>query len=68
MDTETAIELWHERAAIREFDGGFEREQAEYLAVKDVERMAGKELPAVRYKARKSKMEMRSTQQMLSGI
>jgi hypothetical protein len=29
-------QLWDERAAIREFDGGFSREVAEFYALKDV--------------------------------
>jgi hypothetical protein len=32
-------ELWEERAAIREFDGGLDREQAEALALADVWRL-----------------------------
>ena len=46
-----AIESWGERAAIREICGGLPVNQAEYLAVKDVEKWAGKMLPAVRAEA-----------------
>jgi hypothetical protein len=31
-----AAELWHERAAIREYDGGLPRDEAEALALGDV--------------------------------
>jgi hypothetical protein len=30
------IEAWHERASIREFDGGFSRDEAERLASQDI--------------------------------
>lgn len=36
MTNEELIEIFHERAAIREFDGGYDRARAEYLAAKDV--------------------------------
>lgn len=35
-DDEDTIEAWNERAAIREFDGNYERADAEYLASKDL--------------------------------
>jgi hypothetical protein len=33
----TLLEAFLERAAIREFDGGFKREEAERLAMRDIE-------------------------------
>lgn len=33
---EDVTELWHERAAIREFEGGKRRKEAEQLALDDV--------------------------------
>jgi hypothetical protein len=33
---EDVTELWHERAAIREYDGGKRRKEAEQLALDDV--------------------------------
>lgn len=33
------VELWHERSAIREFDGGLPRDLAEALALIDVIRL-----------------------------
>ena len=43
--TETEIlALWHERAAIREYDGGMTRDRAEYQALRDVRKIIG-ELP-----------------------
>jgi hypothetical protein len=40
------IELWEERAAIMEFDGGLERRQANYLACKELMReIAVKRIP-----------------------
>lgn len=33
------VELWHERSAIREFDGGLPRDLAEALALIDVFRL-----------------------------
>lgn len=39
MSDDELIELWHERAAIRQYDGETPRERAEFLAVKDVERI-----------------------------
>jgi hypothetical protein len=38
------IELWEERAAIREFDGGMTREAAEKAAYWDVKNMLGREV------------------------
>jgi hypothetical protein len=35
------IELWHERAAIREYDGGLDRERAEQAAYYDLRRIVG---------------------------
>lgn len=35
------VEEWQERAAIREFDGGMERQIAEKYAAKDIEKMYG---------------------------
>jgi hypothetical protein len=35
------IELWHERAAIREYDGGLDRERAEEAAYYDLRRIVG---------------------------
>ena len=35
-------ERWEERAAVREFDGGVSKAQAEFLAVRDVRRMFGR--------------------------
>lgn len=48
MDTRSAVELWEERAAIREYCGGLSRERAEYLAGKDVKRILG-QLPVEVY-------------------
>jgi hypothetical protein len=36
---EHVLESWNERAAIREYDGGQSRSDAERDAIKDVERM-----------------------------
>jgi hypothetical protein len=36
------IELWEERAAIREFDGGMTRDRAEQAAYWDVKNMLGR--------------------------
>jgi hypothetical protein len=38
------IELWEERAAIREFDGGMTREAAEKAAYWDVKNMLGRKV------------------------
>ena len=35
------IELWNERAAIREYDGGLDRERAEEAAYYDLRRIVG---------------------------
>jgi hypothetical protein len=35
-------ELWSERAAIREYDGGMPRAEAEHEAMRDVVRMANR--------------------------
>lgn len=35
------VEEWQERAAIREFDGGMDRQIAEKYAAKDIEKMYG---------------------------
>ena len=35
-DRDTIIEFWQERAAIREFDGGYQQSEAETLASKDL--------------------------------
>lgn len=35
-ENETLMDHWSERAAIREYDGGLEREEAEWLAMLDV--------------------------------
>ena len=36
VDAEVLLEQWAERAAIREVDAGFSREEAERLALEDV--------------------------------
>jgi hypothetical protein len=36
VDVEDVLEYWGERAALREFDGGQDREQAETAAVDDI--------------------------------
>lgn len=41
MTEQEACELWEERAAIREYEGGFGRERAEYLAAMDLKRILG---------------------------
>ena len=41
MSDEDYLELWAERAALREYYGQFSRRQAEYLAAKDIERAFG---------------------------
>lgn len=41
MTDEDALELWHERAAIREFDGGQSRSQANFNAAKDLRNIYG---------------------------
>jgi hypothetical protein len=38
MDADAIDELFHERAAIREYEGGHRKERAEYLAAVDVRR------------------------------
>ena len=38
-DAQRLLELFEERAAIREFDGGLNREDAETLAREDIKRM-----------------------------
>jgi hypothetical protein len=42
MTDEEINERWEERAAIREYLGGFSRLRAEYLAAKDVKEIAGR--------------------------
>jgi hypothetical protein len=42
MTDEEINERWEERAAIREYLGGFSRSRAEYLAAKDVKEIAGR--------------------------
>lgn len=37
--TEDEQDLYEERAAIREYDGGYTREEAEKLALQDIENM-----------------------------
>lgn len=39
LSDESIRELWEERAAVREFDGGLTTERAEYMAVRDVRGM-----------------------------
>lgn len=39
IDLKTIYELWSERAAIREFDGGMLRGEAEFEALRDAMRM-----------------------------
>lgn len=39
LSDEDEKELWEERAAIREYLGGYTREQAELLAYEDVQQM-----------------------------
>lgn len=41
MSDEDAIELWNERAAIREYLGGISRSRAEFLAAQDLKRILG---------------------------
>ena len=38
---ESLLELWHERAAIRQYDGEHDEKRAKYLAALDVKRMEG---------------------------
>jgi hypothetical protein len=40
---ETVREMWSERAAIREYDGGYPRAEAERLATEDVLRLLEKQ-------------------------
>ena len=42
MNDEELYQLWEERAAIREYDGGTRRARAEYLAAMDIKRIAGR--------------------------
>jgi len=42
MSDEELYQLWEERAAIREYDGGTRRARAEYLAAMDIKRIAGR--------------------------
>jgi hypothetical protein len=51
------IELWEERAAIREFDGGMRRDLAERAAYFDLRRLLGKFVvpDAIREKVRLGK-------------
>lgn len=44
--TAELLDIWNERAAIREHEGGQSVEQAEFNAAKDVERIVG-EMPDV---------------------
>ena len=44
LDHDATWELYTERAAIREHDGGLSRDHAEYLALRDVRKVLG-ELP-----------------------
>ena len=37
MTPDDQLENWNERAAIREYDGGYTREEAERLATEDME-------------------------------
>lgn len=39
IDLKTLYELWSERAAIREFDGGMDRKEAEFEALRDALRL-----------------------------
>ena len=41
LTDEELLELWHERAAIREYDGERDRKWAEQRAVVDVRKMIG---------------------------
>lgn len=41
MNEDDVIELFEERAAIREHDGKMDRQRAEYLALRDVRRISG---------------------------
>ena len=41
MDKSDILELFNERAAIREFDGKMKRDRAEYLALRDVRAKIG---------------------------
>lgn len=43
MSYEDIYELWEERAAIREYLGGFTKEEAEQLAWQDVRKIIKKE-------------------------
>ena len=55
------IELWEERAAIREYDGGMTREAAEKAAYWDVKNMLGRavKMPEeIRDRVRKFTMEL----------
>ena len=39
MTDDEIRELWEERAAVREYDGGLKRERAELLAARDVKEL-----------------------------
>jgi hypothetical protein len=47
LKVSTVVEWWEERSAIREYEGGLSREQAEMLAFEEdvYERFAPEELP-----------------------
>ena len=63
MTDDEALELWNERAAVREYDGQTSRLQAEFLAAKDVRRMLGKLPQCLAEAVRKSKQK--GTEQQL---
>jgi hypothetical protein len=48
VDQDAAVELWRERAAIREHEGGQPRPAAERHALEDVREVLGRQGPAVR--------------------
>ena len=55
MTDEELLELWNERAAIREHDGGQSKRQAEYRAAKDLQRMFGQMPDVIRRTVQQSR-------------
>lgn len=42
LSDEELHELWEERAAVRQYDGELSKEFAEYLAARDIRKLAGR--------------------------
>jgi hypothetical protein len=60
MGADEFNELFNERAAIREFEGGFGRDDAEFKALLDLKRMVGRDAIPVEIWNRVKNTEMNS--------